>query len=135
VPDKWYPPTAQHAIREGPVLADNIVATMRGEATKPFNFRALGTMASLGAHRGVVGFPNGRVLSGFLAWFLWRSYYLARLPGLDRKFRVAFDWALGLLFPRDIAELRLYTSRTHDGIPRVPAGPSTTTPPRATVPK
>jgi NADH dehydrogenase len=49
------------------------------------------------------------VLTGFIAWFLWRSYYLSRLPGLDRKLRVAFDWTLELLFPRDISELRVYT--------------------------
>ena len=49
------------------------------------------------------------MLTGFLAWFLWRTYYLARLPGLDRQFRVAVDWTLGLIFPRDIAELRVYS--------------------------
>jgi len=108
---KWYPPTAQHALREGPVLADNIIATVRGERTKPFDFAALGTMASLGARRGVVGFPNGFVLTGFFAWFLWRTYYLARLPGVDRRLRVSFDWLLGLFFSRDIAELRVYTDR------------------------
>ncbi|HEX3468149.1 MAG TPA: NAD(P)/FAD-dependent oxidoreductase [Candidatus Elarobacter sp.] len=107
----WYPPTAQHAIREGPALADNIIATLRGEPTKPFSYTALGTMASLGGRRGVAALPGGIVLTGFPAWFLWRSYYLARLPGLDRQVRVAFDWSLGLLFPRDIAELRLYTVR------------------------
>ncbi|MFN2459818.1 MAG: NAD(P)/FAD-dependent oxidoreductase [Candidatus Velthaea sp.] len=110
-PDDWYPATAQHAIREGPVLADNLLAVLRGQPTKPFVFTALGTMASLGAHRGVVGFPNGFVLTGFLAWFLWRGYYLLRLPGLDRRFRVAFDWTLGLFFSRDIAELRVFTDR------------------------
>jgi NADH dehydrogenase len=107
----WYPPTAQHALREGPALADNIVATLRGRPTKPFRFSSLGTMASLGARRGVAAFPGGFVLTGFLAWFVWRSYYLARLPGWDRRVRVAFDWTLGLIFPRDIAELRLYTER------------------------
>jgi NADH dehydrogenase len=107
----WYPPTAQHAIREGPALADNIVATLRGQPTKPFSYASLGTMASLGGRRGVAALPGGIVLTGFLAWFLWRSYYLARLPGLDRQVRVAFDWTLGLIFPRDIAELRLYTER------------------------
>ncbi len=107
----WYPPTAQHAIREGPALADNIVATLRRLPTKPFAYASLGTMASLGGRRGVAALPGGIVLTGFLAWFLWRSYYLARLPGLDRQVRVAFDWTLGLLFPRDIAELRLYTER------------------------
>ena len=64
-PEKWYPPTAQHAIREGPTLADNIVATLRGTSTKAFHFTSLGTMASLGARRGVVGFPNGFILRDF----------------------------------------------------------------------
>jgi NADH:ubiquinone reductase (H+-translocating) len=123
----WYPATAQHAIREGPALADNIVATLRGEPTRPFRFTALGTMASLGARRGVAALPGGVVLTGFVAWFLWRSYYLARLPGLDRRLRVAVDWTLGLLFPRDIAELRLYTER---GRPGANAGAGLTPPGR-----
>lgn len=105
----FYPATAQHAIREGPVLGDNIVAALRGRKAKPFRFSALGMMASLGGRRAVAQLPGDRVLTGFLAWFLWRSYYLARLPGLDRKLRVAFDWTLELLFPRDIAEMRVYT--------------------------
>jgi NADH dehydrogenase len=105
----FYPLTAQHAIREGPVLANNIVATLRGNATRPFHYNALGMMASLGARRAVAQLPGGHVLTGFPAWFLWRSYYLSRLPGLDRKLRVAFDWTLELLFPRDITELRVYT--------------------------
>ena len=107
----FYPPTAQHAIREGPVLADNIVAVLRGRPTKPFRYNALGMMASLGARKAVAQLPGNRVLTGFWAWFLWRSYYLSRLPGLDRKLRVAFDWTLELLFPRDISELRVYTRR------------------------
>ena len=107
----YYPPTAQHAIREGPVLADNIVASLRGQPTKPFRYSALGMMASLGARKAVAQLPGDRVLTGFPAWFLWRSYYLSRLPGLDRKLRVAFDWTLELLFPRDISELRVYSRR------------------------
>ncbi|HEX3549287.1 MAG TPA: NAD(P)/FAD-dependent oxidoreductase [Candidatus Elarobacter sp.] len=113
----WFPATAQHAIREGPALADNIVAALRGRPTKPFHYTSLGTMASLGARRGVAQLPGGFILTGFLAWFLWRTYYLARLPGLDRQVRVAIDWTLGLLFPRDIAELRLYTERGHGAAP------------------
>ncbi|HTZ53531.1 MAG TPA: NAD(P)/FAD-dependent oxidoreductase [Candidatus Acidoferrum sp.] len=105
----YYPLTAQHAIREGPVLADNIVAVLRGKPTKPFAFNALGMMASLGGRRAVAQLPGNRVLTGWLAWFLWRSYYLLRLPGLDRKLRVAFDWTLEMIFPRDIAELRVYS--------------------------
>lgn len=113
-PGEWYPMTAQHAIREGPALARNIAATLRGRATKPFDFTALGTMASLGARRGVAAFANGWVITGLPAWFLWRSYYLSRLPGLDRKVRVALDWTLGLVFRRDIAELRVYTQRARE---------------------
>ena len=116
----WYPPTAQHAIREGPVLAANIVASMRGERTKPFRYRSLGTMASLGARRGVAALPGGMILTGFGAWLLWRSYYLSRLPGLDRKVRVALDWTLGLVFPRDIAEFRVYSDRSATSSPTQP---------------
>ncbi len=109
--DGFYPQTAQHAIREGPVLAENIAATLRGRQTQPFTYASLGMMASLGARKAVAQLPGDRVLTGFLAWFLWRSYYLSRLPGLERKLRVAFDWTLELLFPRDISELRVYSSR------------------------
>jgi NADH:ubiquinone reductase (H+-translocating) len=101
-----YPMTAQHAIREGPVLADNLVAVLRGQTTRPFDYRALGMMAALGGRKAVAQLPGNRVITGFIAWFLWRTYYLLRLPGLDRKLRVAFDWTLELLFPRDTAELR-----------------------------
>ncbi len=111
----FHPPTAQHAIREGPVLADNLVATLRGQPTKPFRFSSLGMMASLGGRRAVAQLPGNHVLTGFLAWFLWRSYYLARLPGLDRKLRVAFDWTIGLFFPRDISVLRVYLHEEPDG--------------------
>lgn len=109
IPDSsggFYPMTAQHAIREGPHLADNIVAAMRGRRTTPFRYRTLGMMAALGGRAGVAQLPGDRVITGFAAWFFWRTYYLLRLPGLDRKLRVAFDWTLELLFPRDTAVLR-----------------------------
>lgn len=107
----YYPQTAQHAIREGPVLGKNIVAAIRGKKTELFKYNALGMMASLGARKAVAQLPGDRVLTGFFAWVLWRTYYLSRLPGLDRKLRVAFDWTLELLFPRDISELRVYSER------------------------
>ena len=102
-----YPMTAQHAIREGPHLAANIASDLRGLPATPFHYRTLGMMAALGGRRAVAQLPGNRVLTGFPAWFLWRTYYLLRLPGLDRRLRVAFDWTLELLFPRDIAELRV----------------------------
>ena len=105
----YYPPTAQHALREGPRLAENIAAVLRGEHTHAFRFDSLGMMASLGARRGVAGLRGKFLITGFPAWVLWRTYYLFRLPGLDRRLRVAFDWLLGLAFARDIAELRVYS--------------------------
>jgi NADH dehydrogenase len=119
IPDrdgKPYPGTAQHAIREGPTLADNIVATLRGTPTKPFRYTTIGMMASLGGERGVAGLWGRFLLTGFVAWFVWRTYYLLRLPGIDRRFRVALDWTLGLVFRRDIAELRVYSHRTEKGV-------------------
>jgi NADH dehydrogenase len=106
--------TAQHAIREGPVLAANVVASLRGLPTKTFDYQSVGMMASLGARRGVAGLFGKYLITGFLAWLIWRTYYLVRLPGLDRQLRVAFDWALGLVFPRDIAELRVYSSAAEE---------------------
>lgn len=104
-----YPMTAQHAIREGPHLADNLVRALRGRETVPFRYRTLGMMAALGGRKAVAQLPGNSVLTGFFAWFLWRTYYLLRLPGADRRLRVAFDWTLELLFPRDIAVLRVDT--------------------------
>ncbi len=104
-----FPATAQHAIREGPSLARNVAAVLRGLPTKPFRYKTMGMMASLGGRRAVIGLPGGRILTGFVAWFVWRTYYLLRLAGLDRKLRVAFGWTLDLVFPRDISELRLYS--------------------------
>src|SRR5262249_62006606 len=92
------PPTAQHAIREGRCAAENIAASLRGTAKRGFAFKALGKMGSLG-HRSAVAEVFGFKLSGFLAWWLWRTVYLMKLPGLDRKIRVAVDWTLDLLLP------------------------------------
>jgi NADH dehydrogenase len=99
------PPTAQHATREARCVAENIAATLRGTPRRAFSFRALGKMGSLG-HRSAVAEVFGFRLSGFVAWWLWRTIYLMKLPGLDRKVRVALDWTLDLLFPPDIVQLK-----------------------------
>ena len=105
------PPTAQHAIREAKCLAGNIVASLRGQERKAFSFSALGKMGSLG-HRSAVAEVFGLKISGFLAWWLWRTVYLMKLPGLDRKIRVATDWTLDLLLPPDIVQLKTDKSFT-----------------------
>ena len=99
------PPTAQHAIREARCAAENIAASIRGGTKKTFSFQALGKLGSLG-HRSAVAEVLGVKVSGFLAWFLWRTIYLMKLPGLDRKLRVATDWTLDLILPPDIVQLK-----------------------------
>ncbi len=99
------PPTAQHAIREARCLAGNIVATLRGRPKKAFSFKALGKLAALG-HRSAVAEVFGVKLSGFFAWLLWRMIYLMKMPGFDRKIRVATDWFLDLILPPDIVQLK-----------------------------
>jgi NADH dehydrogenase len=102
------PPTAQHATRQARCVAENIVATLRGTSRRAFAFKALGKMGSLG-RRSAVAEVLGIKLSGFLAWWLWRTVYLMKLPGLDRKVRVAIDWTLDLVFPPDIVQLKTDT--------------------------
>lgn len=97
-----HPPTAQHALREGKVLADNIVSVLRGKSPKAFRFRTIGIFVALG-HRTAAGEIRGRRFSGLAAWLLWRGIYLAKLPGMEKRVRVLFDWTLDLAFPRDIA--------------------------------
>jgi NADH:ubiquinone reductase (H+-translocating) len=102
---EYCPPTAQHATREAACAARNIVATLRGGRREAFAFTALGKMGSLG-RRSAVAEVFGVKLSGFLAWWLWRTIYLMKLPGLDRKLRVATDWTLDLVLPPDIVQLK-----------------------------
>jgi NADH dehydrogenase len=107
VPDKRtgkpHPPTAQHAMREGRVAADNIIAAIRGSVKKPFEFTTLGQLAAIG-HRTGVASIFGLKFSGFIAWWLWRTIYLSKLPTLERKVRVAINWTLDLLFPKDLVQ-------------------------------
>jgi NADH dehydrogenase len=100
-PGHSHPPTAQHAIREGKVVAHNIAAILLGRAPKSFSFKTIGLLASLGRRTGVARI-FGFNFSGFIAWWMWRTIYLSKLPGLDKKVRVAFDWTLDLLFPKDV---------------------------------
>jgi len=96
-----YPPTAQHAMREGKAVADNIAAVLKGRRPKPFRFTTIGIFVALGHHT-AAGEIRGRPFSGLSAWLLWRGIYLAKLPGLERRVRVLLDWSLDLVFPRDI---------------------------------
>jgi NADH:ubiquinone reductase (H+-translocating) len=101
---KFYPPTAQHALREGVVVAKNIEATILGRPPKPFRFKMLGMLASIGHHTGVA-MVFGIKFSGFIAWWFWRSVYLMKLPRLAKKLRVMASWTLDLFFGQEIEQM------------------------------
>lgn len=103
------PPTAQHAIRHARCTAANIAAAMRGTPKRPFAFSGLGKTGALGRHSAVVDILGVKV-SGYLAWLLRRFIYLMKLPGLDRKLRVATDWCLDMILPMDIVQLKITRS-------------------------
>ena len=96
-----YPPTAQHALRQGKVVADNITAVLAGRSPEAFRFSTIGVLVALG-HRTAAAEIRGHRFSGLAAWVMWRSIYLAKLPGAEKRIRVFLDWLLDLAFPRDI---------------------------------
>jgi NADH:quinone reductase (non-electrogenic) len=103
------PPTAQFAIRQGKTAAHNIVASIRGGERKMFQFKELGKLAALG-HRSAVAQVFGANVSGFLAWFLWRTIYLMKLPGWGRRLKVAAAWTFDLVLPPELVQLKLTNS-------------------------
>lgn len=112
---KSYPPTAQHALREGRVLARNIGAAIRGGRKKAFVFSTLGQLATIGRRTGVANIL-GINFSGFIAWWLWRTIYLSKLPRAEKKLRVALDWTLDLLFSKDLVQFDTFRSPTISGV-------------------
>jgi NADH dehydrogenase len=101
------PPTAQHALREGKTVARNIAAAIDGSRKRPFAFATLGQLAAIGRRTGVARIL-GYNFSGFLAWWLWRSIYLSKLPRFEKKLRVALDWTLDLLFSKDLVQFMTF---------------------------
>jgi len=97
-----YPPTAQVALRQAKQVAGNVVAALHGQQQQPFDFKPLGGLVSLGRHYAVAQFGKLR-LSGIMAWLMWRTFYLLRLPGWENRLRVAVDWLLDLFVRRNTA--------------------------------
>jgi len=100
------PPTAQHAVRQAALAAENILAEVDGREGRPFRFAGLGKMGSLG-RRSAVAEVLGLRLKGFVAWWLWRTIYLLKMPGWGRRLRVAASWTLDLFLPADTVGLRV----------------------------
>ncbi|GAA4556406.1 NAD(P)/FAD-dependent oxidoreductase [Planotetraspora kaengkrachanensis] len=103
-PGMFCPPNAQHAVRQGRRLADNLLATIRGQTCTPYRHKNAGSVASLGLYQGVAQ-VYGRQMRGFPAWAMHRTYHLMRMPTFNKKSRILMDWTLGLLFPREIVSL------------------------------
>jgi len=99
-----YPALAQHAVREGRHVAENVFAAVEGRQPAPFVFRSLGTMASLG-HQRAVARVFGLRLTGFPAWWVRRTYYLFQMPRWDRRLRIVLDWTVALFFRPDITKV------------------------------
>lgn len=103
-------PTGQFAERQGRQAALNLIRIVNGEATKPFHFKALGQLCSIGGYQAVAEMLGVHV-SGFLAWLMWRGVYLFKLPTWSRRIKVALDWSWDVLFPRDLSFLNTDTTQ------------------------
>ncbi|WP_240488972.1 FAD-dependent oxidoreductase [Labilithrix luteola] len=102
------PPTAQHASRQASVVAANIVASIRGGPKRVFAFEGLGILGALGRHSAIAEILGVKI-SGFAAWFLWRTIYLMKIPRWARRLKVAVSWMLDLFLAPDLVQLRLDT--------------------------
>jgi NADH:ubiquinone reductase (H+-translocating) len=99
------PPTAQHAVRQGPVAAHNIAAALgAAEGRRRFDYVAKAAFVNLGRYK-AVGKLGRRSFRGFPAWWMARTYHMSQIPGLARKVRAVADWTVGLPFARDTAEV------------------------------
>ncbi len=103
------PPTAQFAVRQARHLAGNLLCALKGEPTTAFRYRSRGMMASIGHLNGVAEVA-GVPLTGWLAWLVWRAYYLSQMPSAGRRFRIFFEWFWGMFYPPDITHLRFTRS-------------------------
>ena len=96
------PPTGQFAERQGRQTAQNIIRSFEGKETKPFYFRPIGQLCAIGGHNAVAEL-FGLHLSGFIAWYIWRTVYILKLPSISHRVKVGFDWAWEFFYSRDLS--------------------------------
>ena len=120
-PGAFCSPSAQHAVRQAKRLADNIRAVIRGRSPVDYKHKHVGSVASLGLHKGVAQ-VYGIKLKGLSAWFMHRTYHMSRIPSFNRKVRVVVDWTLALFLRREVVSLgqlhepaRRSSPRSHPG--------------------
>ena len=102
--EDFAPPTAQFAVREAKHLAQNVVAALQNQNLKKFHYSSKGSLASLGAGRGVAE-VYGIKLTGRLAWLLWRVYYISFLPGMQTRISVLWNWLMDGFSPRSVVQI------------------------------
>ncbi len=123
-PGSFCPPNAQHALREGSHLGDNLARVLRGDAPTPYKHANVGAVASLGMHKGVAQFLGRFKVRGWLAWVLHRTYHVYAMPTLNRKVKIAAGWTATLLFRREVVALgALHDPRAEFRAASVPATP------------
>lgn len=103
-PGVYCAPNAQHAVRQARRLAENILLVVDGKAPEDYKHKYVGSVASLGLHKGVAQLYGVKV-KGWPAWFLHRTYHVSRVPTFNRKARVILDWTLALFFRREVTSL------------------------------
>lgn len=126
----FYAPTAQNAIREGPIAAANIIAAIRKTGqTKTFTYKPIGSLASLGQRQAVAQIGKVR-LSGLPAWFAWRGIYLAKLPTFADEVRIGLDWITDLFAPVDTVQLPIVRENANmiERLEAIVSSPATSTP-------
>ena len=102
---KFYPPTAQHALRESKIVSQNIKKMIEGDSNlKEFSYHSKGMMATIGNKAGVASLM-GHSITGIWAWIIWRTYYLLHLPNFETKMRIGTGWAINLFFGTDLTQI------------------------------
>ena len=99
------PMLAQVAVAEAPVVANNILALINKKPLQDFDFESKGLLVSLGKFK-AVGQISGITITGFLAWFIWRTIYLFKFNSWKKRFRIMFEWTISLFSPRDITQVK-----------------------------
>lgn len=107
-----YPPTAQHATRQGHVVSHNLKVAITGKGKlESFSYKSKGMMATIGKRTAIVSI-FGRSVQGFGAWLLWRTYYLLQMPTFEKKSKVTIDWAVDFCFKRDLTSVGKIKKKT-----------------------
>ncbi|GGO02745.1 NAD(P)/FAD-dependent oxidoreductase [Micromonospora parathelypteridis] len=103
-PGNFCSPSAQHAVRQAARMADNIAAVIRGREPVDYKHKHVGSVASLGLHKGVAQ-VYGIKMTGWPAWVMHRTYHMSRIPSFNRKVRVVVDWSLAFFLKREVVAL------------------------------